>query len=319
MSPARIVTAGEAMLELRADGAGWRMGYGGDTLNMAIHLARMGFPTRFLSALGADPFSTRLRTEDWPAEGLDTSLVLVDPRRQPGLYAITLGGDGERSFTYWRADSAASQLFDHDEITPALEQAADCDLFLFSLISLAVVPETRRGALLALASRVRDGGGRVAFDGNFRPALWPDVAAARWWRDAAIERSDFGLPSLDDEVRMGARDDPTAVAEHWRSAGAGEIVVKLGARGCLLGDGTLVAPPAPLAALDTSGAGDAFNAAYLGARLRGADPHEAAIEGQALAGWTLLRAGAIPPRDEQAPYASPGRPAPAVAANPSLR
>jgi 2-dehydro-3-deoxygluconokinase len=54
--------------------------------------------------------------------------------------------------------------------------------------------------------------------------------------------------------------------------------------------------------LDTSGAGDAFNAGYLQARLRGADPKEAALAGHSLAGWVIQRAGAIPPRDAEAHY-----------------
>jgi 2-dehydro-3-deoxygluconokinase len=54
--------------------------------------------------------------------------------------------------------------------------------------------------------------------------------------------------------------------------------------------------------VDTCGAGDAFNAAYLAARLRAQKPHEAAIDGHRLAGWTIMRAGAIPPFDREAPY-----------------
>src|SRR5687768_15093706 len=97
---ARIVGCGEAMLELsRLRGAGgetaggplgdgaYALGYGGDTLNTAIHLARAGHEVAYLTALGSDAFSQRL-TRAWAAEGLDTALVLAHPRRQPGLYAI---------------------------------------------------------------------------------------------------------------------------------------------------------------------------------------------------------------------------------------
>lgn len=290
------------MLELSRDGprdgphgsSGWRMGYGGDTLNTAIHLARSGHDVAYLTALGLDPFSDELRG-GWAAEGIDCRLVLAHPTRQPGLYAITTDAHGERSFTYWRDSSAARAMFDLPAMAAALSSAEQAELLLFSLISLAILPDAGREALLALAGRVRASGGRVAFDGNYRPRLWGSADEARHWRDAAIACADIGLPTLDDERQLGAA-DAAGVARAWQALGCGEVAVKLGAEGCLLPDGTIVAPEKVLQPVDTSGAGDAFNAGYLGARLDGATPVEAARAGHALAGWTIMRPGACPPR-----------------------
>lgn len=284
------------MLELSQDGSNWRLAYGGDTLNTAIHLARAGVKTAYLTALGTDPFSADLKAR-WEAEGLDTSLVLADPARNPGLYAITCDEAGERSFTYWRGESAARRLFDCAGIEAALENAATADLLAFSLVSLAVLPDEGRKALLALAAKVRERGGRVAFDGNYRPRLWPDRETARAARDAAIATASIGLPTLEDETMLSGETDAAAVAAHWQGLGCDETVVKLGPKGCRLPDGRIVAPERVLAPVDTSGAGDAFNAGYLAARLRGEAPAQAAIAGHALAGWTIMRRGAIPARD----------------------
>lgn len=292
----RVVLVGEAMLELSQDGESWQLAYGGDTLNTAIHLARAGVDTAFLTALGTDPFSADLKRR-WAAEGLDTSLVLAEPLRNPGLYAITCDAAGERSFTYWRNDSAARQVFACEGIDDALASAAQADLLAFSLVSLAVLPPDSRDALLALARKVRERGGQVAFDGNYRPRLWPDAATARTSRDAAIALATIGLPTLEDEALLGSPDDPAAVAAHWQSLGCAETVVKLGADGCRLPDGRIIAPESVLAPVDTSGAGDAFNAGYLAARLRGEAQEQAARGGHALAGWTIMRRGAIPSRD----------------------
>nr|WP_298195885.1 sugar kinase [Novosphingobium sp.] len=292
----RAVFIGEAMLELSQAGDGWHLAYGGDTLNTAIHLARAGISTAYLTALGSDPFSADL-TRRWASEDLDTSLVLTDLTRTPGLYAITCDDAGERSFTYWRGESAARRLFACPGIAAACGRAAQADLLGFSLISLAILPEEGREALFDLARRVRARGGMVAFDGNYRPRLWPDPAAARAARDAAIALATIGLPTREDEGLLGAPDDPAAIAAHWQGLGCGETVVKLGAAGCRLPDGAICAPEAVLAPIDTSGAGDAFNAGYLAARLRGAAPALAATEGHALAGWTIMRRGAIPPRE----------------------
>lgn len=284
------------MLELSRQGAAWGLGYGGDTLNTAIHLARLGHDVAFLTALGAEPFSDKLR-QDWQAEGLDTSLILAHPTRNAGLYAITTDDQGERSFAYWRETSAAREMFDLADSDTRLRAIAGCDLFYFSLISAAILPDNGRVALLHMASMIHDGGGKVAFDGNYRPRLWPNELLAQTVRDAAIKIADIGLPTLEDEQSLSGEVDADAVAAHWQGLGCKETVVKLGVDGCRLPSGKPVKPAQVLRPVDTSGAGDAFNAGYLDARLRGLEPNEAALAGNALAGWTILRPGAIPPRD----------------------
>ncbi|MCW1429501.1 sugar kinase [Novosphingobium sp. JCM 18896] len=289
---ARIVCIGEGMLELSRRENDWQLDYGGDTLNTAIHLARAGHDVAYLTALGADPFSVELKAQ-WRAEGIDTSLVLTHPTRQAGLYAITTDAAGERSFTYWRDTSAAREMFALPESDAMLAQAERADLVYFSLITLAILPPEGRQRLLALAASAR----RVAFDGNYRPRLWQNQAETRAARDAAIALADIGLPTWEDETTLSGEPDAEAVARHWTGLGCSETVVKLGAEGCRLPNGTLCAPERVLQPVDTSGAGDAFNAGYLDARLKGASPADAARAGHALAGWTIMLPGAIPPRE----------------------
>jgi hypothetical protein len=156
---ARIICIGEAMLELSSRAGACHLGYGGDTLNTAIHLARLGHDVAYLTALGADPFSADLRSK-WADEGLDTSLILTDTARNPGLYAISVDHAGERSFTYWRNDSAARQMFALPEIERVLAEAIQADLLVYSLITLAVLPAlaTHRGEM----EGARESAGRAA-------------------------------------------------------------------------------------------------------------------------------------------------------------
>jgi 2-dehydro-3-deoxygluconokinase len=289
----RIVLIGEGMLELTREGEGWQLGYGGDTLNTAIHLARAGHDVAYLTALGGDSLSADLKAK-WAAEGLDTALVLEHPARTTGLYAIATDPAGERSFAYWRDTSAAREMFALPGSEAALAAAARAELLAFSLITLAILPSEDRAKLLAAAREVRGRGGMVAFDGNYRARLWTSAEDARAARDAGIACATIGLPTLEDEQLLGQSGDEIAVAAHWSALGCTETVVKLGPRGCLLADGTLVAPPVQLRPLDTSGAGDAFNAGYLDARLNGDDFANAAAVGHALAAWTIMRPGAIP-------------------------
>jgi 2-dehydro-3-deoxygluconokinase len=293
---ARIVCIGEAMLELSGSPGAWRLGYGGDTLNTAIHLARAGHDVAYLTGLGADPFSADLRRQ-WRAEGLDTSLILTDPVRHPGLYAITTDAAGERTFTYWRQDSAVRHLFALDGIEAALAAVERADLLAYSLITLAVLPLETHARLFQLCRAVRARGGRVAFDANYRPRLWDDPARARQRRDTAIACADIGLPTLDDEAELSCDGDADAVAARWQSLGCRETLVKIGPDGCRLPDGVVLTPPERLDPVDTSGAGDAFNGGYLAARMNGASIEDAARSGHRLAAWCIMRRGAIPARD----------------------
>ena len=292
---ARIVCIGEAMLELSRAGDAWNLGYGGDTLNTAIHLARQGHDVACLTAIGGDPLSADLKTR-WAAEGIDTSLILTHPTRSTGLYAISTNAAGERSFSYWRDTSAAREMFALDAVNEAMKNAERADLLVFSLISLAILPSEGRKRLLDLASRVRANGGKVAFDGNYRPRLWASLQEARTARDAAIACADIGLPTLEDELLLSGERDIDAVARHWTGLGCGETIIKLGAQGCRLPDGSTLPPPQILQPIDTSGAGDAFNGGYLAGRMNGANVEDAALAGHRLAGWCVMRRGAIPAR-----------------------
>lgn len=299
---ARVVCLGEAMVELSGRQGRWHVHYGGDTLNSALHLTRLGFDVAYLTALGSDPFAGQMRGA-WGREGLDVSLLLTDPERTTGLYCIDTDEHGERHFSYWRGESAARRMFTVAGIDWAIEAAAGTDLLFFSLISLAILPDEGREAVLALAREVRGQGGKVAFDSNYRPRLWESEGAARAWRDRAAAIADFGLPSLDDERRLGGGEESAqTVRDHWLACGCEEVAVKMGSAGVLL-PGGVAEPEAQLPALDTSGAGDAFDAGYLGARMRRLPPERAAAHGQRLAGWVVMRRGAIPERDHAAPYA----------------
>lgn len=293
---ARIVLIGEAMLELARKGGDWRLAYGGDTLNTAIHLARAGHDVAYLTAIGSDALSGELKAS-WASEGLDTSLVLEHPSRSTGLYAISTDAAGERSFSYWRDTSAAREMFALPGAEAALQVAEQADLIAFSLITLAILPPEARVTLLDLCQRVRRRGGKVAFDGNYRARLWPSAAEACTARDAAIACADIGLPTLEDEALLCPGVTADSVAAHWEALGCGETVVKLGPQGARLPDGTVLAPPQVLEPVDTSGAGDAFNGGYLAARMNGEDIAASAMAGHRLAGWCVMRPGAIPAQD----------------------
>ena len=290
-----IVAIGECMIELRQEAGSWGLGHGGDVFNTAHCLASLDEPVAFMTAIGNDLFSNRMRAA-WAADGLDVSLVLHAPEALPGLYAVETDAAGERSFHYWRERAAVRGLFQLPGIDNALAVARQAGLLYLSGVTLAIFDGEGRAKLMAIARAVREAGGTVAFDPNFRPRLWSSSDAAR----AAIETFapfiSCALVTFDDATALHGDQSPGETIARWRAAGVHEVVVKLGAAGCLVADDRLIAPIAPITPLDTTGAGDAFNGGYLHARRHGCEEAQAAAFGNLVAGQVILHRGAIPPR-----------------------
>ncbi|MCA8903069.1 MAG: sugar kinase [Hyphomonas sp.] len=294
----QIAVFGEVMLELSgSDPGAMRLGFGGDTLNTSIYLARLGHRPDYITALGRDPYSERMIAA-FGAEGVETRHILRHPDRMPGLYAIETDAAGERTFSYWRGQSAAKDFFNVAGAGDAMKAAGEADLFYLSGISLSILDDAGRQRLLDTAASVRAAGGKVAFDPNFRPKGWPDPDAARqiYWSLAPLVS--YLLATDSDEALLFGEASPGAHIARWLDWGVGEVVLKAGEQGAFLADGHRVPAAVPERIVDTTGAGDSFNAAWLDARLRGADPEEAAMAGNRLAARVIGHPGAIMPRDQ---------------------
>jgi 2-dehydro-3-deoxygluconokinase len=297
-----VVCTGECMLELSGRiGGPTRLAFGGDTLNTAVYLARLGVQPAYLTALGDDPYSDELLL-CWRSEGVRTELVARIPGRLPGLYAIRTNEHGERQFFYWRGASAARALLSAPESGELLARASSADLLYLSGITLSLYEPTERTKLRSLAERVRARGGEVALDPNFRPACWPSLAGARDAIESIAPLVSIALPTLQDDAALWGDASAEAAAARWRTWGAREVAVKLGPQGCHVASEatSFRAPAAAVRVVDTTGAGDAFNAGYLAMRLRGASQAEAARLANDLAGIVVQHPGAIVPREATA-------------------
>jgi len=295
----KVACIGECMVEFaQADGGLFRRGFGGDTLNTALYLSRLGIDTSYVTALGDDPLSQAMLAA-WHAEGIATDDVLRLQGRVPGLYMIERDAKGERSFLYWRDRAPARELLDRAD-DAALERLAGFDWLYFSGISLSLYGDTGRAKLRELLAAARKRGGRVGFDGNYRPRGWPDAESAQRAFSDILPLVDMALPTLEDEQMLFGDTDVDACLGRLKAAGVGEVVIKRGAQGCLIAaDGETFDVPSPrtLQPVDTTAAGDSFNAGYLAARIKGAAPRAAGAAGHRLAGAVIMAPGAVIPRE----------------------
>lgn len=290
----RVVAIGECMVELsQADGDLLRQGFAGDTFNTAWYLRHnlpRAWQVDYLSAVGQDALSDQMLAFI-QASGIGISHMARAPGRTVGIYLITLK-NGERSFTYWRDSSAARSLADDPAaVARGLDGAA---LVVFSGITLAILTQDRRVALLTAIAQARANGALVAFDPNMRERLWPDVAALRHWVETAAKTSDIVLPSFDEETRVFGDATPLMTIERYRNLGVACVVVKNGAEAVQAWDGSAYhLRPSPQKVVDSTAAGDSFNAGFLAAKMLGVAMPESLQQAAALAGQVIAAPGAL--------------------------
>jgi 2-dehydro-3-deoxygluconokinase len=298
----KVACIGECMIELKqADGGLLSRGYGGDTLNTAVYLARLGAGVDYITALGDDPLSDEM-IAGWAAEGIGTRRVLRVPGKLPGIYMIQTDAKGERRFFHWRDSAAARSLMELPETPDILSSLAGYDFIYLSAITLSLYGENGRRGLFAALKLAREAGARFAFDTNFRARGWPDLDLARAVFRDAFHLADIVLASTEDLLPLY----PGESAENLLARiPGGEVVLKLSEPASVVRlDGVpypIKAKPVEAPVVDTTAAGDSFAAAYVAARLLGADPLEAARAGHRLAGVVVCHPGAIIPRAAMPP------------------
>jgi len=291
-----FLAIGECMVEMAPTGEGtYRLGFAGDTLNTAWYARRLlpeGWDVSYLTGVGQDSVSEEMLAffED---AGIRTDYVQRDNDRTVGLYIIQLN-DGERSFSYWRSDSAARQRArDRARLDAALAAA---DVLYFSGITLAILPKEQRGGFLEAVRAARNKGATVAFDPNLRPRLWETGEAMCATVMAAAAVSDIVLPSFEDEATYFGDAGPTETVNRYTQAGVPLVIVKNGPGEVLWqADGatwTFQVPPVA-EVVDTTAAGDSFNAAFLASHLQGTDLETSVAAGSRLAARVIGRRGAL--------------------------
>lgn len=296
----KLAIIGECMIELNGEPFGnMRQTYGGDSLNTATYLARVSSPeqieVRYISALGTDKLSQSM-LEAWQTDNINTDFVLLDEHRQPGLYLIQLDKFGERTFLYWRNQSAARYLLQHSDYPNILRAMAEVDMIYLSGISLAILPENDRSLLIEQLRELKKQGIKIAFDSNYRPKLWESVASAQQNYAKLLKLVDLALVTFDDEHLLWGDENEQATLTRLAQYGIETIVVKQGSLGATVQHNgkQIFVPTVPVEnVVDTTSAGDSFNAGFLNGYLLGKDLTTCCQQGNQVAGIVIQHKGAI--------------------------
>lgn len=295
-----VIALGEPLYELNRQPDGrFLPGFGGDTLNVAIAAARLGARAAYVTRLGDDIFADELRGL-MRAEGIDTLGVAEEKGAPTGLYFVTHGPQGH-VFTYRREGSAASRMTPAD-LDPALIGAAR---FLHVSGISQAISGTAAETVAAAIAVARRAGVAVSVDTNFRPKLWT-AEKARPVIESAAAAAQVLKTSVEDCAALFGSVEPSEIIRHFLGLGAAAVVLTLGREGAVIAtrDGSETIPGLSVAAVDATGAGDAFTGALLAELARGQTLATAAHFANAAAAISTLGYGAIAPLPRRAAVAA---------------
>ena len=298
-----VLAMGEPMLEFsKVERGGETLflpGYGGDTSNAAVSAARNGAKAAYFTALGDDPFGRQILGL-WEREGVDASTVIRRPGAHTGIYFISHDGEGHH-FSYLRAGSAAS-LVSPGEV-PAAPVAAARRLQVSA--KSQAISDSACDAVFHALKVAREAGTAVCYDTNLRLRLWP-LERARAIVHAAVAMSDIARPGLDDARQLTGLHSPEEICRFYLSLGCRIVALTMGVDGAMVATPgeTRVIPAHKVAAVDATGAGDAFDGAFLAQWLRSGDPFASANYANAAAALSTLGYGAVAPLPRRADVAA---------------
>jgi len=254
---------------------------GGVGANCALALAPWGIKVRLLGCVGQDRFGDLL-LDTLRKTGVDIGGVQRSSRALTGMLYINVTRDGQRTFFGSRG---ANQFMGPPKVPASwLRSCAAAHLVGYSFLNPGPEKMARR-----ILRQFHSCGKLVSLDVGMEPCKRIPKKILR-----LLPQVDLLFVSSDEAASLTGRSNPREAFLRFERAGAKEIVMKLGERGCLISDGGILreVPSFAVQVVDSTGAGDAFTAAFLQARLRGWSPREAALVANAAGAAAASRVGA---------------------------
>lgn len=299
-----LLALGECMLELiPCNDDSFAKGYAGDTFNALVYAKRLepGLNVSYLTGVGADAISQDMLNY-WHSLGINSDKAIQSDTATIGIYAISTDEHGERSFSYWRKGSAASQLMQLADIEKLASLAKGSDVVFFSGIMLAILSDEDKERFIEMIALVKKQGARIAFDPNYRPKMWDGNAHAIYWLEKAYGISDILMPGIEEHEQLFGHQSEQDILAFCKLFRVKEVIIKCDQDGVYgYQENQLVHHqpfvPAPIQ-VDSTAAGDSFAGTYLAARISGDDVGKSIQKACLVAGQVVQHKGAIMPESE---------------------
>ena len=267
------IFAGECMIEVSGNTRDldkkqikMDLNFGGDTFNAAVYFSRLTkkqFNTFYFTGLGQDHLS-EMMVKRFKNENLKTDLIQIIKDKYPGLYSIQTDEKGNRSFSYWRNDSAAKKMIERCDLNKIDKFISETELFYYTGISLGILKQKDQNKLIDLSKKSK----LTAFDFNYRNSFHGNKIKSQSLFRKSNFSSNINFISFDDIIEIFGKSDPIEFINTFKRKD--NIIILKHFEKIFYSEfnkiGSINIPI--IKAIDTTAAGDSFNGSFLAYHLK---------------------------------------------------
>ena len=290
-----VCSIGEAMIEIsNIKNSLYNQSFAGDTLNFCNYLDKKKLNAFFLSAIGKSEINQSL-LDFVKSKNISTKYIKQINQFEVGLYLIKNKDNGEKQFFYWRDESAAKQYFNNIDFLNLYKELKNFDYIYFSGITLSIIHISKLNNFIKLLNLLKSKKIKIVFDFNIRPSRW-NKKNLNIFLDSVLKFVDICFLSGEDMNYWKNKNDIKSYEQIVRKYKLKHSIFRKNAKFTyvFLNKTRYVFKNKLLkTVVDTSGAGDGFNAAYLSNFIVNNDPVLALKAGSSLGSKIVMKKGAI--------------------------
>ena len=290
-----VCSIGEAMIEIsNIKNSFYNQSFAGDTLNFCNYLDKKKLNAFFLSAIGKSEINQSL-LDFVKSKNISTKYIKQINQFEVGLYLIKNKDNGEKQFFYWRDESAAKQYFNNIDFLNLYKELKNFDYIYFSGITLSIIHISKLNNFIKLLKLLKSKKIKIVFDFNIRPSRW-NKKNLNIFLDSVLKFVDICFLSGEDMNYWKNKNNIKSYEQIVRKYKLKHSIFRKNAKFTyvFLNKTRYVFKNKLLkTVVDTSGAGDGFNAAYLSNFIVNNDPVLALKAGSSLGSKIVMKKGAI--------------------------
>ena len=290
-----VCSIGEAMIEIsNIKNSLYNQSFAGDTLNFCNYLDKKKLNAFFLSAIGKSEINQSL-LDFVKSKNISTKYIKQINQFEIGLYLIKNKDNGEKQFFYWRDESAAKYYFNNIDFLNLYKELKNFDYIYFSGITLSIIHISKLNNFIKLLNLLKSKKIKIVFDFNIRPSRW-NKKNLNIFLDSVLKFVDICFLSGEDMKNWKNKNNIKSHEQIVRKYKIKHSIFRKNAKFTyvFLNKTRYVFKNKLLkTVVDTSGAGDGFNAAYLSNFIVNNDPVLALKAGSSLGSKIVMKKGAI--------------------------